>query len=114
MREVLIISDNEEMSRWMRWCLEDMGFAVRRSRSLENSFLEAHGSPFLVIVDSDAIDEESWRAKEYLAWFHRRSPVLLLANPDAYDQLQEECDRCLPRAVGREQFVNCLRELGRF
>ncbi len=114
MREVLIISDNDDLSRWMRWSLEDLGFAVRLSRSLENSFLEAHGSPFMVIVDSEAIPEECWQAKEYLAWFHRRSPVLLLANPDGCEQLQEECDRCLPQAVGREQFLNCFRELGRF
>lgn len=114
MREVLIISDNDEMSRWMRWCLEEMGFSVRLSRSLENSFLEAHGSPFMVIVDAEAAGEESWQAKEYLAWFHRRSPVLLLANPDACDQLREECDRCLPKAIGREQFVSCLREIGHF
>lgn len=116
MREVLIISKDDDLTRWLSHCLEELGLAAQRSRSLENSFLETHGSPFMVVVDATVVPDGSWQAKEYLAWFHRRCPVLLLTNGvDAQTQcesLSEECDLCLPQGIGREQFVSSLQQLG--
>lgn len=115
-REVLVISNDDDLTRWLCQCMEELGLAAQRSRSLENSFLEAHGSPFMVVVDATVVPEEAWQAKEYLAWFHRRCPVLLLtAGVNAQTQCQslgEECDLCLPQEIGREQLVNSLQQLG--
>lgn len=112
LREVLIISRNEDMTRWMQWSLEDLGFAVELSSSLEQSFFGAHSTPFMVVVDADVISEDDGHAKQYLAWLHRRSPILLVANSESCDQLREECDLCLPQALGREKFLAGIRKLG--
>ncbi len=116
MREVLIITQDEDLTRWLFRCLEELGLAVQRSRSLENSFLDAHELPFMVVVDASVVPEESWQAKEYLSWFHRRCPVLLLAaGVDGQSQcetLKDECDLCLPQGIDRDQLMASLQRLG--
>ncbi|MDA2929267.1 hypothetical protein MYX84_04850 [Acidobacteria bacterium AH-259-O06] len=111
MRRILVISSNEVLLRDLRWRLEDAGYIVSFSPSLEETFLEAgQTEPFMVIVDAEAIPDELGQAQKILRWFHRRSPVLLLSN-NRCTRLERECDRCLPRAVEKEKLLSCIREL---
>jgi len=97
MDKILLISPNSQLVRGLKWKLEDAGFVVSISTSLEDSFLEVGATvPFLVIVDDAAAPDESWQTRKFLRWFHRRSPLLLLSNGGS-EGLEKECDQCFPK-----------------
>ncbi len=97
MDKILLISPNSQLVRGLKWKLEDSGFLVSVSNSLEESFLEAGSEvPSLVIVDDDATPDETWHTRKFLRWFHRRSPVLLLSNGGC-EGMGKECDQCFPK-----------------
>ncbi len=112
LRQILVISPDKNLLRAMRWNLQDAGFHVVSSSSLEDSFLAGpSAAPFLVIVDAEAASGELWLAADFLGWFHRRCPVFLLAN-EPLVELEGQCDRRFPRGVPREELIASIRELG--
>jgi len=112
MDKVLLISSNSQLVRGLKWKLEDAGFLVLLSTSLEESFLEAGATvPFLVIVDDDATPDESWQTRKFLRWFHRRSPVLFLSNGGC-EGLEQECDHCFPKPASKEKLLSYIQALG--
>jgi DNA-binding response OmpR family regulator len=108
---ILVISRNSLLTRTLKWSLEDAGFLVLLSPSVENSFLDAaQNDPVLVIVDADSTrSEKLWQTKKYLHWFHRRCPVLLLTDDD-FSDLKGTCDCCLPMKAGKDQLLSCIQE----
>ena len=110
MDKILLISPNSQLVRGLKWKLEDAGFVVSLSTSLEESFLEAGATvPSLVIVDDDATPDESWQTRKFLRWFHRRSPVLLLSN-GGREGLKQECDRCLPKTGSNKTLLSHIQD----
>jgi len=110
-REVLIISEDATLIQALRLSLEGSSYMVSVSESLEKSFLEVGTvAPYLVIVDGQSIPEELWLAKDFLGWFHHRSPVVVLTD-ERCDELAQVCDDCLPRHAGTDELVSCIREL---
>jgi DNA-binding response OmpR family regulator len=110
MDKILLISPNSQLVRGLKWKLEDAGFVVSVSHSLEESFLETGAAvPLLVIVDDDATPDETLHTKKFLHWFHRRSPVLLLSSGGC-EGLEEECDHCLPKQDYKEELISCIQD----
>jgi DNA-binding response OmpR family regulator len=110
-RKILAISPDEPFLRSLRWCLEEAGYLVTLSGSLEESFFEADQSePYLVIVDAEAICNQLWRAQKLLGWFHHRSPVLLLTTGNSPVPAQT-CDFSLPKNKAAENIVSCIQNL---
>lgn len=106
----MLISPNSQLVRGLKWKLEDAGYLVSVSNSLEESFLEAGATvPFLVIVDDDATPDETWHTRKFLRWFHRRSPVLLLSNAGC-EGMEEECDRCLPKEEYKKELISHIED----
>jgi len=114
-REILVVSSDEPLTRNIRWSLEDAGFSVEVASSLEDTFFSrAHLDPFAVVVDEGAIPESEASARDILAWFHRRSPVVLLTNSEGYGGLEDECDFSFPKGAGDSRLLGCLRKLQQF
>ncbi len=112
-RKILAISPDEPFLRALRWCLEGAGYFVLLSDSLEDSFLELDQCrPFLVIVDTDALQDGSCECEKFLGWFHRRSPILLMTGGTA-PVGGSYCDCCLPKNVSTVQLLSCIQELQR-
>jgi ActR/RegA family two-component response regulator len=112
-RKILAISPDESFLRCLRWNLEEAGYLVTLSGSLEESFFEADQSePYLVIVDAEAISNQVWRAQKLLGWFHHRSPVLLLTSGNS-PVPEQACDYCLPKNKAAENIVTCIQNLQR-
>ncbi len=110
MNKILLISPNSQLVRSLKWKLEDAGFLVSVSTSLEESFLEAGAPvPFLVIVDDDATPDELSHTRKFLGWFHRRSPVLLLSNGGC-EGMEQECDHCLPKAEYKKKLISYIQD----
>ncbi len=110
MDKILLISPNSQLVRGLKWKLEDAGFLVSVSNSLEESFLEAGSTvPSLVIVDDDATPDETWHTRKFLRWFHRRSPVLLLSNGGC-EGMGKECDHCLPKEEDKTKLISCIQD----
>ncbi len=110
MDKILLISTDQQLVRGLKWKLEDAGFLVSVSASLEESFLEAGAPvPFLVIVDDDATPDELSNTRKYLRWFHRRSPLLLLANGGC-EGMEKECDHCLPKTEYEKKLISYLQD----
>lgn len=110
MDKILLISPNSQLVRGLKWRLEDAGFLVSVSASLEESFLEAGAPvPFLVIVDDDATPDELSHTRKFLGWFHRRSPVLLLSNGRS-EGIEEECDHCLPKTECKKKLISYIKD----
>jgi DNA-binding response OmpR family regulator len=110
MDKILLISPNSQLVRGLKWKLEDAGFLVSVSTSLEESFLEAGATvPFLVIVDDDSTPDELWHTRKFLRWFHRRSPVLLLSNGGC-EGMEEECDQCFPKAESKNSLLSRVKD----
>ena len=110
MDNILLISANQQLVRDLRWRLHDAGFIVLLSTSLEESFLEVDPTvPSLVIVDDDATPAEWWQTRKFLAWFHHRSPVLLLSNSGC-ERMEEECDRCFPKTAYQEKLLSYIQQ----
>ena len=110
MDKILLISPNSQLVRGLKWKLEDAGFLVSVSNSLEESFLETGATvPSLVIVDDDATPDETWHTRKFLRWFHRRSPVLLLSNGGC-EGMGKECDHCLPKKESDKQLISCIQD----
>ncbi len=110
MDKILLISPNSQLVRGLKWKLEDAGFLVSVSTSLEESFLEAGAPvPFLVIVDDDATPDELSHTRKFLDWFHRRSPVLLLSN-DGCEGMEKECDHCLLKTESKKKLVSYIQD----
>ncbi len=110
-RKILAISPDESFLRALRWCLEGAGYVVLLSDSLEESFLEIDQCrPFLVIVDTDALEEGSCECEKFLGWFHRRSPILLMTGEES-PVAESYCDCCLPKNVSTLQLLSCIKEL---
>lgn len=111
MRRILAISPDQGFLRALRWCLEGAGYVVLLSDSLEDSFLEVDQSePFLVIVDSDALADQSCECEKFLNWFHHRSPVLLMTSGTKQPGVFRG-DYCLPKDVSTVQLLSCIRKL---
>ncbi len=110
MDKILLISPNSQLVRSLKWKLEDAGFLVSVSTSLEESFLEAGAPvPFLVIVDDDATSAELSHTRKFLAWFHRRSPVLLLSNGGC-EGMEKECDHCLLKTECKKKLISYIQD----
>lgn len=110
MDKILLISPNSQLVRGLKWKLEDAGFLVSVSNSLEESFLETGAAvPCLVIVDDDATPDDTLHTRKFLRWFHRRSPVLLLSNGGC-EGMGQECDHCLPKQEYKEQLISCIQD----
>lgn len=110
MDKILLISPNSQLVRGLKWKLEDAGFLVSVSNSLEESFLETGAAvPLLVIVDDDATPDETLHTRKFLRWFHRRSPVLLLSNSGC-EGMEEECDHCLPKQEYKDELISCIKD----
>ncbi len=110
MDKILLISPNSQLVRGLKWKLEDAGFLVAVSNSLEESFLETGATvPSLVIVDDDATPDENWHTRKFLRWFHRRSPVLLLSNGGC-EGMGRECDHCLPKKEDNKKLISCIQD----
>ena len=111
MDKILLISSNQQLVRDLTWRLQDAGFIVVLSTSLEESFLEVDPTvPSLVIVDDDATPDEWWQTRKFLGWFHHRSPVLLLSNRGC-EGMEEECDRCFPKTAYQEKLLSYIQQL---
>ena len=110
MDKILLISPNSQLVRGLKWKLEDSGFLVSVSNSLEESFLETGAAvPSLVIVDDDATPDESSHTRKFLRWFHSRSPVLLLSNGGC-EGMGKECDHCLPKKEYEKELISCIQD----
>ena len=110
MDKILLISADQQLVRGLKWKLEDAGFLVSVSASLEASFLEAGAPvPFLVIVDDDATPDELSHTRKFLRWFHRRSPLLLLANGGC-EGMEKECDHCLPKKEYEKKLISYIQD----
>ncbi len=110
MDKILLISPDSQLVRGLKWKLEDAGFLVSVSTSLEESFLEAGAPvPFLVIVDDDATPDELSHTRKFLDWFHRRSPVLLLSNGGCAG-MEKECDHCLLKTECKEKLISYIQD----
>jgi len=110
MDKVLLISPNSQLVRGLKWKLEDAGFVVLLSTSLEESFLEAGATvPFLVIVDDDATPDEYWQTRKFLHWFHHRSPLLLLSNGEC-EGLEKEYDQCFPKTGSNKTLLSRIQD----
>jgi len=97
--------------RRLRGDLQESGFEVSLSTSLEESFLEVNPrEPFLVLLDREALPEESWETQKILRWFRNRSPVWLLCQ-DACLEPEENYQRCLPTNVEQKTLLTYIREL---
>ncbi|MEE8350165.1 MAG: hypothetical protein V3R94_11370 [Acidobacteriota bacterium] len=108
---ILVISRDSSLTRTLKWTLEDAGFVVLLSLSVETSFLdEVQNEPIVVIVDADSTNSEKlWQTTQYLSWFHRRCPILLLTDRHC-EELEENCDYCLPKTVRKDQLLSCIKE----
>jgi hypothetical protein len=62
-----------------------------------------------VIVDEDATPDEWWQTRKILAWFHHRSPVLLLSSGGC-QEMEEECDRCFPKTAYQDKLLSYLQQ----
>jgi DNA-binding NtrC family response regulator len=112
-RTILAISPDESFLRALRWCLEGAGYVVLLSNSLEDSFLELDQSePFLVIVDTDALESQHCECQKFLNWFRHRSPVLLMASHTLPAETFK-CDCLLPKDVSTVQLLSCIKNLQR-
>jgi DNA-binding response OmpR family regulator len=112
-RKILAISPDEIFLRAIRWCLEGAGYVVLLSDSLEDSFLELDQSePFLVIVDTDALEGQYCECQKFLNWFRHRSPVLLMTSR-APEAETFKCDCLLPKDVSTVQLLSCIKGLQR-
>lgn len=110
MDKILLISPNAQLVRDLKWKLEDAGFLVSLSTSLEESFLEAGAPlPFLVIVDDDATPDELSHTRKFLGWFHRRCPVLLLSNGGC-EGIEKECDHCILKTESKKKLISYIQE----
>lgn len=110
MDKILLISPDKQLVRGLKWKLEDAGFLVSVSPSLEESFLEAGSTvPFLVIVDDDATPDETSHTRKFLRWFHHRSPVLLLSNGGC-EGMDEECDHCLLKNECENDLITYIQD----
>ncbi len=110
MDKILLISPNSQLVRGLKWKLEDAGFLVSVSTSLEESFLEAGTPvPFLVIVDDDAAPDELSHTRKFLRWFQRRSPVLLLSNGGC-EGMEKECYHCLPKTKYKKKLISHIQD----
>jgi hypothetical protein len=110
MDKILLISPNSQLVRGLKWKLEDAGFLVSVSTSLEESFLETGATvPFLVIVDDDATPDELSHTRKFLRWFHRRSPVLLLSNGGCA-RMEEDCDHCLQKTECKKKLISYIQD----
>jgi len=112
-RKILAISPDESFLRALRWCLEGAGYVVLLSDSLEDSFLEVDQCrPFLVIVDTEALKSGTCECEQFLGWFHRRSPILMMTG-EASPVRESYCDCCLPKNCSTVQLLSCIKELQR-
>ena len=110
MDKILLISPNSQLVRGLTWNLEDAGFLVSVSTSLEESFLETGTTaPFLVIVDDDATPGESWKTRQFLRWFRLRSPLLLLSNGGCTG-LEKECNQCFPKTGPKNELLSRIQD----
>ncbi len=110
MDKILLISADQQLVRGLKWKLEDAGFLVSVSASLEESFLEAGAPvPFLVIVDDEATPDELSHTRKFLRWFHRRSPVLLLSNGGCAG-MEEDCDHCLQKTECKKKVISYIQD----
>ena len=113
MRKILAISPDQSFLRAIQWCLQSAGYVVLLSESLEDSFLELNQSePFLVIIDKDALDDQSGECEKFLKWFQHRSPVLLMT-VDPAAAPAPHCDHCLPKDTSTVQLLSWVRQLQR-
>lgn len=110
MDKILLISADQQLVRGLKWKLEDAGYLVSVSASLEESFLEAGAPvPFLVIVDDDATPDELTHRRKFLRWFHRLSPVLLLSN-DGCAGIEKDCEHCLLKSECKKKLISYIQE----
>ena len=113
MSGILLISPDEQVLRRLRGVLQESGFEVSLSTSLEESFLETNPrEPFLVLLDREALPEESWETQKILHWFRNRSPVWLLSQDDCLE-VEEDYQRCLPTTVEKKTLLACIQKLRR-
>lgn len=109
-RNILVISPDEPFLRKISRVLEQAGYAVLLSSSLEDSFFDSDPADlFLVIIDPPALAEKAEHAQKLVKWFHRGSTILLLTNqPPEY-----EYDHCLPKNMDENTLLAWIEGLRR-
>lgn len=113
MREVLVISPNPSMLLQLKSILEVGGYRVSQARRLEDPFFEAiRSTPFVVLVDHEAVFEGSEYLPELLRWFHYRSPLILL-NGGKPHETSPYWDQILSRSADRQELLQCIRKFER-
>lgn len=112
MRQILVISPDDSLLKELSWSLEQAGYGVALSGSLEESFLEVNQcETFLVIVDSRALRDKPEQTQRFLRWFRHRSPVLYLC--DDCTTHEWEPGHCLPRTIDQNELLAWIENLQR-
>jgi DNA-binding response OmpR family regulator len=109
MKTAMVVSLDELVIRDLRWGLEDEGFAVLLSPTLEDLFVKPNQpAPSLIIVDADALPDHQWKARKLLHWFRHRSPVIVLST-ESSKGLEDECDGWVPKTANQRDLERRIK-----
>ncbi len=112
MHPILIIGSDKQLVRGLKWKLEDAGFVVSVSQSLEETFFQVTQPDvsLIIIEEKCALSGNYSQTQALLNWFRRHYPLLLLCQDECGNFVCQSC--CFRQAKERQTVLSCIQTLG--